>query len=214
MLLDEWRGFHPYTTWSTVTLQHALALVEEIGVSELSTLGITRAYSTRHGAGPLPTHSPQLDATLSDPGNPRNAWQGGIRFGWLDLVLLRYATEVVGGQLDGLVVNGLDQLERLDAKVCVSHRKEDGELLPRLPVSPMPCLAAQQELTTQLEKTTPVYESTSAADICRRLSSEFAPVAISGIGPTWQDRILHGLHFRTVPTRHDLSAEPLDILTH
>jgi len=47
VLLDEWRGFHPHTTWSTVTLHHALAMVEESAAEEICTLGITRAYMTR-----------------------------------------------------------------------------------------------------------------------------------------------------------------------
>ena len=91
VLLDEWRGFHPYTTWSTVTLQHALDMVAESRADEVCMLGLTRAYTTRHGAGPLPTWTNDLDRRLRDQGNPTNAWQGTIRNGWLDLVLLRYA---------------------------------------------------------------------------------------------------------------------------
>lgn len=34
VLLDEWRGFHPHTTWSTVTLHHALALIAESQAEE------------------------------------------------------------------------------------------------------------------------------------------------------------------------------------
>jgi len=50
-----------------------------------------------------------VTARLSDPGNPWNAWQGGLRCGYLDLPLVRYAA-AVAGPLDGLVVNHLDQL--------------------------------------------------------------------------------------------------------
>ncbi len=103
VLLDEWRGFHPHTTWSTVTLQHALAMAEKSGADALCILGVTRSYLTRHGVGPLPTWSPELDRLLSDSGNPVNAWQGAMRRGWLDLMLLSYAADVAGAPLNGIV---------------------------------------------------------------------------------------------------------------
>ena len=31
MLLDEWHGFHPYTTWSTTTFANVEALLAEAG---------------------------------------------------------------------------------------------------------------------------------------------------------------------------------------
>src|SRR5262249_39466522 len=158
------------------TLQHALALVEEIGVAELATLGITRAYATRHGAGPLPTSDACLQARLKDSGNPQNPWQGGIRFGWLDLVLLRYAAGVAGGQLDGVVVNGLDQLRNIDAKVCVSYRDPEGKVLDELQIPSIPCLAAQEKSTALLQQVIPIYEAASAAEICRRVAHDCASV--------------------------------------
>ena len=42
MLLDEYRGFHPYTTWSTVTTHHAWELVHAVGVDAVAVLGVTR----------------------------------------------------------------------------------------------------------------------------------------------------------------------------
>src|SRR5205823_4164615 len=89
VLLDEWYGFHPHTTWSTVTPHHAVELAVQSGVEELCVLGLVRPYTTRHGAGPLPSHDERLTARLKDVGNPWNRWQGNIRAGWLDTVLLR-----------------------------------------------------------------------------------------------------------------------------
>ena len=115
VLLDEWFGFHPHTTWSTVTPRHALELIDEMVFDDVAVLGITRGYTTRHGAGPFPTECPRLTKRVVDRGNPFNRWQGAIRCGPLDLVLLKYAAEVCG--IDGLVVNCLDDLPERPA-VC------------------------------------------------------------------------------------------------
>src|SRR5262249_36012719 len=101
VLLDEYRCFHPYTTWSTVTPHHAWEIVQATGTEAVAVLGLTRAYATRDGEGPLPTYSAELTARLQDPGNPWNQWQGSLRCGWIDLPLIRYAA-AVSGPLDGL----------------------------------------------------------------------------------------------------------------
>ena len=174
MLLDEWRGFRPFTTWSTVTLQHALAIAEASGAERVLTLGLTRGYITRHGAGPLPSCDSQLGERLSDPGNPPNAWQGQMRMGWLDLVLLRYAFDAAGGSLDGLAVNCLDELPS-DCRVCKAYRLKDGTVLERLPVSDFASLAHQQQLAETLSQATPIYESISAATLSDRLADAVRP---------------------------------------
>lgn len=56
VLLDEWHGFHPFTTWSTTTFANAETLLAEAGVAqEWRRLGVVRTYTTRHGPGPLVT---------------------------------------------------------------------------------------------------------------------------------------------------------------
>jgi adenylosuccinate synthase len=66
MLLDEWRGFHPYTTWSTTTFANAEALLAEAGETAVR-LGVVRCYLTRHGPGPFVTEDPTLE--LPEPHN-------------------------------------------------------------------------------------------------------------------------------------------------
>lgn len=113
VLLDEDWGFHPHTTWSKTTSHNALRLIGEAG-REVSTrvLGLTRAYATRHGAGPFPTEDEEVTRALAELHNPTNEWQGPFRAGWLDLCLLRYAVRANGG-VDGLIVTCLDRLEEL-----------------------------------------------------------------------------------------------------
>ena len=93
VLLDEWRAFHPYATWSTTTFANAHALLAEAGVAagEARRVGVLRVYTTRHGAGPLPAEDDALTAALPEAHNGTGAWQGGFRAGHLDLVLHRYA---------------------------------------------------------------------------------------------------------------------------
>jgi adenylosuccinate synthase len=196
VLLDEYRGFHPHTTWSTVTLHHAWELVQQAEAEEVAVLGVTRAYATRHGAGPLPTFSPELTARLQDPGNPPNAWQGGLRCGWLDLPLLRYAAAVVG-PLAGLVVNHLDQVADAECMVCEEYRNLT------LSPSPVPNLSAQERLGEQLRQAEPVLVAATSDDLHRRLG-EIAPVVLTGFGPTHEDRSGSGLRFRSRRRRPQL----------
>jgi adenylosuccinate synthase len=188
VLLDEYRGFHPYTTWNTVTPHHAWELIQAMNVEAVSVLGITRAYSTRHGEGPFPTFSAELTDRLPDLGNPRNRWQGSLRCGWLDLPLVRYAA-AVAGPLDGVVVNHLDQLLQTDFLVCETYRN--------LTMSPSaaPQLAWQERLTQELCRAEPVFSSATSDHIVRLLS-EVAPVVITSTGPTCEQRELVRLSFR------------------
>jgi adenylosuccinate synthase len=188
VLLDEYRGFHPHTTWSTVTSHHAWELVHQAAVEEVAVLGITRTYFTRHGEGPLPTFSPELTARLADPGNPWNRWQGSLRCGWLDLPLLRYAAEATG-HLDGIVVNHLDHIAANDWQLCEAY----GNL--RLSLSDAPDLSWQARLNEELQKAEPVLGPATSEDIARRLG-EIAPVVILGSGPTWRHREGTDLRFR------------------
>ena len=164
-LLDEWRGFHPHTTWSTTTLANAERLLEEAGYAgEVQRIGITRGYTTRHGAGPLPTEDAALAQLLPDARNDHGAWQGGFRVGWLDLVLLRYACEVVG-RLDWLAVTCLDRLRDLPAiKLCDAYRC-DSLLTDRIAIGATPQdLEYQEQLTRFLQRCAPVLEAVPNAD--------------------------------------------------
>jgi adenylosuccinate synthase len=188
VLLDEYRGLHPYTTWNTVTPYHAWELIRQMDVEAVAVLGVTRAYSTRHGEGPLPTFDADLTARLSDAGNPWNRWQGSMRCGWLDLPLLRYAAAVCG-PLDGLVINHLDQVEEDGWKMCESYRNL------RLSSAEAPNLAWQSRLTHQLQTAQPELMPVTYDEIVNTLSA-IAPVAITSFGPTHQHRKFAASAFR------------------
>ena len=130
VLLDEWKGFHPYTTWSTTTPANAHKLLKEADVlDDPYVLGVTRTYSTRHGAGPFPTENSALSDVLEDTYNVSNPYQNNFRVGDLDMILMQYAIKACGGldAMDGLSLTHLDAISAaVDAgtpiKVATEYR--------------------------------------------------------------------------------------------
>ena len=88
LLLDEDnKEDFPYVTHSKTGLTNAVKLLNTAGLANpIDVYYCTRAYLTRHGAGPLPNEYPKkpLD-TIIDDTNITNEWQGGLRFAPLDV---------------------------------------------------------------------------------------------------------------------------------
>jgi adenylosuccinate synthase len=125
VLLDEWWGFHPHTTWSTCTFDNALELLRGHGFDgSVHRLGVLRSYATRHGEGPLPTELPALAPRVPEPHNDAAGWQGAFRVGGFDAVLARYALAACGG-VDALAVTHLDRLTE-HWPVCTAYRAPSG----------------------------------------------------------------------------------------
>lgn len=193
VLLDEWCGFFPYVTHSTVTTQHALDLCREAGVEEVCTLGLTRTYTTRHGAGPFPTHSKRLTAELPpDLGNPTNEWQGTFRCGFLDLPLTKYAVDCceLFGSVDGLLVSHLDQYP---GRVCQRHFSRVGEVETEfvLPMEP-PNLERQRRVGEVLGGCYNDIVELDRVGMLDRLG-QIRPVCGTAVGPTFKDRLFAGV---------------------
>ncbi|MBC6463828.1 adenylosuccinate synthetase, partial [Actinomadura sp. HBU206391] len=189
VLLDEWHGFHPYTTWSTTTFANAQALLDEAGLPPATRLGVLRTYMTRHGPGPFVTEDPALTADLPDRHNGFGRWQGAFRVGHLDTVALRYALEVAGGA-DALAVTHLDTAaSRTDLRICRSY-DIGGEILDRLPTGPPGDLDRQRRLTQRLLTARPLYGE-APADWITTIEEELrVPVALGSYGPTTADKQL------------------------
>lgn len=197
VLLDEWRGFHPYTTWSTTTFENAETLLRENDAAMgAARLGVTRTYQTRHGPGPFPTEDPQLETT--ERHNADGRWQGPFRVGHLDTVTLKYAAEVTGGvdaialtHLDTALSTGPNRASRL--KVAAAYDLE-GRLHRRIRPGPSRDLAYQEELTAALTKAVPVYHDAPRTEAGWRhwiASLLRAPVAITSRGPAVTDKTWH-----------------------
>ena len=201
VLLDEWYGFYPYNSWSTLTFKNAdTLLLENDFDGEEVKLGLIRAYATRHGAGPFVTEDNYLTAQVQDDHNQNNDWQREFRVGYLDLVSLRYALAVVG-KIDGLVVTNLDRMEEIaEWRICdryqyagenvnLSHHFEiDGPCIKniRVPADPTD-LIKHEERTNLLVNMTPIYadcekDKTRYVDsICQAVG---VPLVLTSSGPT------------------------------
>ncbi|MEU6828248.1 adenylosuccinate synthetase [Nocardia beijingensis] len=182
VLLDEWRGFHPHTTWSTVEPRNARAMLAGIGASGY-VLGVTRTYQTRHGAGPFPTEASGL--ALTEPHNTAGRYQGEFRLGHLDTMLLRYAIDVSGG-IDGLVVNHLDVAGR---RYAATRYTVDGVALDAVPIGRWQDLDHQRELTRLLTRADPVLAEMPDDPVPWLARTLGVPIVLTADGP--------GRHHRT-----------------
>ena len=197
VLLDEWYGFHPHTTWSTCTTANARTLLADAGFGgEVRSLGLLRAYATRHGPGPFPTEDAGLSARLPDAHNGAGGWQGAFRVGWFDAVTARYAVEVSGG-VDELVVTCVDRLYgETDVRMCTAYG-HGGVLAERLLVPSSPDLGFQESLTRVAFEARPFYGRVfpgvfgpgPVRDYCWTLGEVVGlPVGLVSLGPTAVDK--------------------------
>ncbi|MFN8445169.1 MAG: adenylosuccinate synthetase [Caldilineaceae bacterium] len=191
VLLDEWLGFHPHTTWSTTTLANADTLLHEAGYAgEVTRVGITRSYATRHGAGPFVSEERAISPLLPDAANTHGDWQQGFRVGWLDLVMLRYACEMVG-KLDFLAVTCLDRLTKLpELKVCPRYLYDTFTVERIVPSLQPHDLEYQSRITQNLTCCKPLFESVADVDslLAKIEKTLNLPVRIVSYGPTANEK--------------------------
>ncbi|GEE03738.1 adenylosuccinate synthetase [Gordonia spumicola] len=183
VLLDEWRGLHPHTTWSTTLPGVAQRLLADAGEPPALVVGVVRAYATRHGAGPLPTEDAGL--SIDEPHNGTGEYQGAWRVGHLDLPLLRYSADVCRrhGGLDALAVSHMD--------VAGGVRVARGYAEYRL--GEYRDLGFQEGLTGLARGATPVLDAIDVEAIPSEIAAAAGvPVAVEGRGPDRADRAATG----------------------
>jgi adenylosuccinate synthase len=172
-----------------VTAEKAFTLLAGHDVA-VTSLGVLRGYATRHGNGPLPTEDAELTALFPDDTNPTNAWQGTLRVGHLDLVLLRYAL-AVAGRVDALAVTCLDRMAAFDGWQVAARYEGDWEPEARNRED----LVYRESVTRRLQAARPVYQTWAgsaeahAAEIARFLRK---PVAVTSWGKSAQEKCNSG----------------------
>lgn len=149
-MLDIDHGTYPFVTSSNTQAANA-AIGSGYGAARHShILGITKAYTTRVGAGPFPTEDQGPDgARLAERGHEFGTVTGRPRrCGWFDAPLVRQTTKV--GGVDSLALTKLDVLDGFETlKICVGYDLR-GQRIDFLPSN-----AADQEAVV------PIYEEIS-----------------------------------------------------
>ena len=197
-MLDIDHGTYPFVTSSNVVASQAAA-GSGMGANAIDyVLGITKAYTTRVGAGPFPTELfDDVGKGLGERGHEFGTTTGRPRrCGYFDAVLVRQAVKVNG--ISGIALTKLDVLDGMDElKVCVGYHL-NGKTLDHLPAS-----------TKDQENVEPIYETmegwsdstfgarswaelpATAIKYVRRIEELIeAPVALLSTSPERDDTIL------------------------
>ncbi len=188
-------GIYPFVT-SSCTLAGGAAAGAGVPPHRIRQVtGVTKAYTTAVGEGPLPTEMPPDQAVqLRELGNEYGAATGRPRrCGWFDAVAARFAAELNG--FTDLAVMKLDVLDGFErVRICTAYRI-DGELLPAGEITTMPPARV-------LARAEPVYETLPGWRCCTGSARRFeelpaeaqryiqrieelvgVPVRLIGVGP-------------------------------
>ena len=190
-MLDIDFGTYPYVTSSNCT---AGAVCTGLGIGPKAikeVLGVSKAYVTRVGGGPFPTEMPpDLDEEIRKIGKEYGATtQRPRRCGWLDLVALRYATQING--LTAIALTKLDVFDTLtDLQVCVAYRYK-GEQITTFPSSLNVLEECEPVYETLPGWQQPLTEARNATDIPQRTKDYVAyvsdylsvPIPLISVGP-------------------------------
>ena len=146
-MLDVDFGTYPFVT-SSSTIAAAAAIGSGVAHNKIkSVLGITKAYTTRVGEGPMPTElTDNIGRYLAVEGNEKGTVTGrDRRCGWFDAPLVKRSCILNG--VTSLALTKIDVLDKLETiKICTGYRVDKDEL-PDFPVT-----------TSLTKKLMPIYE--------------------------------------------------------
>jgi adenylosuccinate synthase len=197
-LLDLGHGTYPYVT-SSCTLASGAASGTGIGPTLIDqVMGVTKAYTTRVGAGPFPTEDHgEVGETLRKQGGEYGATTGRPRrCGWLDIGVLRKTIRLNGATQ--LALTKLDVLKGLSGvKISVGYRVNgrDIEEIPSDPEELESAEAVYEEMEGFTEDITKARRLDDLPDAAlayiRRIEAlTGVPVTLVSIGPGRSETIL------------------------
>lgn len=207
-LLDIDHGTYPYVT-SSNTVAGAASVGSGYGLRQFNyILGITKAYTTRVGAGPFPTElDDEVGKHLSVQGNEFGSVTGRPRrCGWLDMVALHKSIQL--NSFSGLCITKLDVLDGLPTvKICVAYKLQ-GKECKYLPIETekfAACEPIYKELPGWTESTSRIRRFKDLPVNAQKYLlyiEELAgvPIDIISTGPDRKDTILLRHPFESVET--------------
>ncbi|MCB1733745.1 MAG: adenylosuccinate synthase [Gammaproteobacteria bacterium] len=188
-LLDIDQGTYPYVTSSNTTSGGA-ATGTGVGPAHLDyILGITKAYTTRVGAGPFPTELFDGDGQrLGERGHEFGATTGRQRrCGWFDAVAVRRAMQI--NSVTGICLTKLDVLDGFDViQICTGYVDKQGNPVTAPPIG-----------ADAFEACTPVYE-------------EFPGWSDSTVGAKTMEQLPENAR-RYIARLEELVKTPIDIIS-
>jgi len=197
-LLDLDHGTYPFVTSSSAS---AGGVATGLGVPPTridGILGIAKAYTTRVGAGPLPS---EIGGSLEEEIRRRGAEYGAStgrprRCGWFDAVVTRYSVRVNG--FDSIALTKLDVLDPLaEIHVCVGYRHA-GKVIDEFPADlsvAESCEPVYETLPGWTKPTTGVRDWTELPDGAKRYVLRLSEligceIGIVSTSPDREDTIL------------------------
>jgi adenylosuccinate synthase len=190
-MLDVDYGTYPFVTSSATTAAGACQGAGVPPTSVARVLGVFKAYSTRVGAGPLPTELDDATGQLiRERGNEYGTTTGRPRrTGWFDAVAARYVARLNG--ISDVALTLLDVFDVFETiQVCVAYEL-DGALIDTVPARP-----------DELARVKPIYEKLEGwmrSTVDARLPGDLphraleyvqflerhigAPISLIGVGP-------------------------------
>ena len=189
VLLDQYWGFQPHTTWSDITYTNADTILNtHVPMRhEVEYIGIMRAHASRHGAGPFVTEE-DLGEMYNDPYNNPSEWQGSFRVGHVDMVSARYACKVLG-KVTAIAVTNLDRPSKLACVRYVGDKSgidKEGQIIK----TEKPDFFFQEKLTQVLSKAYPVYRSVQKDEGGEGIGWGLPQIGIVSFGTTRKDKRL------------------------
>jgi adenylosuccinate synthase len=191
-MLDIDHGTYPFVT-SSNPVAGAACIGAGVGPAAIDEVwGVSKAYTTRVGAGPFPSelHDQAAEEIRTRGGEFGTTTGRPRRTGWLDLVALRYACRL--NTLTSLSITKLDVLSGFDAiQVCTSYRGVEGAEFEDFPYHQTVLHHAAAQLTELRGWKEDIGECRSMADLpgtaieyLRFIEAYLrVPISLVGVGP-------------------------------
>jgi len=127
--LDEGHPFFPHVSRSKTGLANISSICHKASIKEIEAIYVTRIYATRHGAGPFPTENTTL--AYADETNITNEFQGSLRFGYLDMDLIKENINRDSVKANGIKVKrsiAVTCLDQVDDMVIIKYKGKQEEV--------------------------------------------------------------------------------------